>query len=263
LTGLNRVFFYILTAYACLTIGAYFLSDALIFPVPPPGYHDTQEILKITTKNGAVISAVYLPNAEAKYTVLVSHGNAEDLGYIMPFLKQFHNKGFAVFAYDYEGYGTSTGKPTVANAYTDSRTVYNYLTEQLHASPSHIILYGRSLGAAVAINLAVRKPVARLIMESPFLTAYRAVTQIPIFMFDKFRNIDKIKKIKCPVLIIHGKKDGVIPFWQGKKIYNEAPAPKDYLWIDNAGHNDVAAVGSELYWQKIKTFAERQHQQPT
>ncbi|MDX2164511.1 MAG: alpha/beta hydrolase [Gammaproteobacteria bacterium] len=268
MTRFTRVFFYILTAYTCLTIGTYFFSDALIFPIPPPGYHDTQEILKITTKNGAVISAVYLPNTEAKYTVLVSHGNAEDLGYIMPFLKQFHNKGFAIFAYDYQGYGTSTGKPTAANAYTDSRTAYNYLTEKLHVSPSHIIVYGRSLGAAVAINLAVRKPVAGLIMESPFLTAYRAITQIPIFMFDKFRNIDKIQIIKCPVLIIHGKKDTVIPFWQGKKLYDLAPSPKSFLWIDDANHNDVASIGGETYWKSIQHFsktllAEDSHPQKT
>ena len=82
----------------------------------------------------------------------MSHGNAEDLGHIMPFLKRFHDQGFAIFSYDYHGYGTSTGKPSEKNVYADSDAAYHYLTTELRVSPNHIIVYGRSLGAALAIN---------------------------------------------------------------------------------------------------------------
>ena len=110
------------------------------------------------------------------------------------------------------------------------------------------------MGAAVAIDLAARKPVAALIIESPFLAAFRTLTQVPLLLFDKFNNLAKIKKVKCPVLIIHGKKDSVIPFWQGEKLYREANPPKDYFWIEGAGHNDIMFVDEKAYWHAINKF---------
>ncbi|HAX79930.1 MAG TPA: hypothetical protein DCY88_29865 [Cyanobacteria bacterium UBA11372] len=89
----------------------------MIFLPQPSTYEDTQDIIKLTTANGVSISAIYLPNPKAKYTILYSHGNAEDLGYGLPMLKELRDIGFSVFAYDYQGYGTSRGTPSEANAY--------------------------------------------------------------------------------------------------------------------------------------------------
>ena len=249
--------FYFVAVYFGIALFAYFFSNVLIFPKPKSSYQDMGNIIKIPTQDGAMISAVYLPNNNATYTVLVNHGNAEDLGHIMPFLKKFHAQGFAIFAYDYHGYGTSTGRPSEKNTYIDINAAYDYLTMQLHVSPTHIIVYGRSLGAAPAIDLATLKPVAGLIIESPFITAFRTVTQIPLLPFDKFDNLVKIKNIKCPLLVIHGKNDRVIPFWHGERLYREANAPKDFFWVRNAGHNDVASIGGSAYWYAIDTFVQR------
>ncbi len=250
-----RLLIYLFIAYVGITALFYFFANFILYQPPIPSYDDTHQILKITTKDNAIISAIFLPNKNAKYTILVSHGNAEDLGTMMPFLHEFNNHGFAIFAYDYHGYGTSTGKPTEKNTYLDVDAAYDYLTEQLHIPPNQIILYGHSLGAALAIDLAARKPVAGLIIGSPFITAYRTITQIPVILFDKYNNLSKIKKIKCPVLVIHGKRDITIPFWHGEKLYNEANSPKYSLWVDKAGHNDVEIVGGNAYWQSIINFS--------
>src|SRR5439155_21231421 len=137
------------------------------------------EIVKLISKDGKQISAIFLPNEKAKYTILYSHGNAEDIGDIRPMLDGLKNLGFSVFAYDYQGYGTSQGKPTESNAYADVLAAYEYLTTRLGISSERIISYGHSLGAALAVDLAARKPVAGVIIESAFTTAFRVVTRIP------------------------------------------------------------------------------------
>jgi fermentation-respiration switch protein FrsA (DUF1100 family) len=254
---LIRWLFYFLIIYFLITLFAYFFSDFSIFPKPEPSYQDNGNIIKIITQDGAVISAVYLSNNKATYTVLISHGNGEDLGRIMPFLKRFRDQGYAIFAYDYHGYGTSTGRPSEKNAYADSNAAFDYLTRQLNVSPNHIIAYGRSLGAALAIDLAAQKPVAGLIVENPFVTAFRTVIPIPLLVFDKFNNLSKIKNVKCPLLVIHGKEDRVISFWHGEKLYHEANSPKYFFWVKNAGHNNVENVGGNAYWQAIDEFVKR------
>jgi len=253
---LKNIIIILILAYFSLTLIAYFFSNKMIFLPPYPGYIDSDNILKIPIKNGAVISAIYLKNDHAKYTLLVSHGNAEDIGYMLPFLQQLYAHNFSVFAYDYQGYGTNTGTPTEQHAYEDVNAAYDYLINNLHISPKNIIAYGTSVGAAVAIDLATRKPVAGVIAQSPFVSAYRVVTHIPILPFDKFNNLAKIDHINCPILIMHGTRDFIVPFWHGKKLYHKAREPKQYLWVKGAGHNDFIDVAGDAFWQAINKFAE-------
>jgi fermentation-respiration switch protein FrsA (DUF1100 family) len=226
----------------------------MIFFPPRAGYQDADNIIKLLTQNGGIISSIYLPNKNAKYTLLISHGNAEDIGYMMPFLKELYNHNFSVFAYDYQGYGTSTGIASEQHTYQDINAAYNYLTKNLHIPAQHIIAYGTSVGAAVAIDLAARKPVAAVIAQSPFVTAFRVVTHIPILPFDKFNNLTKIEHINCPILIIHGTNDKIVPFWHGKKLYQKARDPKQYLWVTGAGHNDLIYVAGNSLWKAIDKF---------
>jgi hypothetical protein len=228
----------------------------MIFLPQPSSYQDTNEILKVTTPDRIQLSAVYLPNPASTYTILYTHGNAEDLGDIQPVLQQLRDIGFSVFAYDYRGYGTSQGSPSERNAYRDIDTVYNYLTQHLGVPTQRIIAYGRSVGAGSAVDLAARKPLAGLIMESAFTTAFRVVVPIPILPFDKFRNLDKLKKVKCPVLVMHGRADEVIPFSHGQKLFAAAPEPKLSLWVDGASHNDFMWVASEQYADSLRKFAQ-------
>lgn len=248
--------FNLVIAYLAFILFALFFSDTMIFVPPNATYVDTADIIKIKKASGAVISAIYLPNKKAKYTMLISHGNADDLGRSINFLQAMHDHGYAVFAYDYEGYGTSKGWPSENKSYADVDAAYKYLTADLKVKPENIIAYGHSLGAALALDLAIREKVAGVIMMSPFITAFRSMTQIPLVPFDKYDNLAKIKKLNVPLLVIHGKNDLIIPFWQGKKLYETATVSKMFLPVDNAGHNDIVVVAKEKFWETINKFVD-------
>jgi fermentation-respiration switch protein FrsA (DUF1100 family) len=252
---LKSLIVFLIIFYCFFLVVAYFFSDQMIFLSPSSSYFDSGNIIKLTTKDGVKISAVYFPNKQAKYVILFSHGNAEDLGYLKPFLLDLRAQGFSVFAYDYHGYGTSQGRSSEKRAYFDIDAAYDYLVNNLHIPPERIIVFGRSLGAALSIDLAARQPVAGLIIESAFVSAFRVLTRITLLPFDKFNNLKKIKQVRCPVLVIHAINDTIIPFWHGQKLYSAIETPKQHLWIKNANHNDLFWVADKNYWIIIKNFA--------
>ena len=232
-----------------------FFSDGLIFLPHPSSYKDGPDVLKLTTRTGKKISALYLPNPQAKFTLLVSHGNAEDLGDDRFWLEELQRAGFSVLAYDYEGYGTSEGKPREQAAYDDENAAYDYLTQTMKIATDRIIIYGRSVGSGPAVHLAARKPAAGLILQSPFVSAFRVLTRIPLLPFDKFPNYKDIRKVHCPVLIIHGDSDTVIPPWHGKRLYDLADEPKKFVSISGADHNDLEMVAGKSYIEALQQFA--------
>jgi len=240
--------------YVGLFICAQMFVDKIIFQPRTATYRDTDKIIKLKVGDDARISAIHLSNPQATYTILYSHGNGEDIGMTMPLLEATREMGFSVFAYDYRGYGTSGGAPSEANVYQDIDAAYSYLTEELKIPPARIIALGRSLGGAIAVDLAARKPLGGLIIESTFVSAFRVVTNIPIFPFDKFRSLSKIKNVNCPVLVIHGTEDEVIPFRHGEKLFERANAPKISLWIDKAQHNDLFEIAGARYREALENF---------
>ncbi|MBU2590964.1 MAG: alpha/beta hydrolase [Nitrospinota bacterium] len=241
--------------YSSLFIFGYSsLSDRLVFPAPPASYEDSGEIIKLKIDSGDTISSLYLPVAGSRYTILYNHGNGEDLGEIRPRLEYLRGKGFSVFSYDYPGYGTSSGKSNEAVAYQTAEAAYSYLTNTLNISPDRIILYGRSIGSGMAVELAKRHDGAGLILEGPFVSTFRVMTRFKILPFDKFDNLSKISGLNLPILIIHGERDIVVPFWHGKKLYEAANEPKIFLDIPEAGHNDILDVAGDKYGQAIDAF---------
>jgi hypothetical protein len=232
----------------------YFIAEKIIFQPQVSSYRDTNQIIKLNSANGTQISAVYLENPESHYTILFSHGNAEDIGTALPTLEKMKDAGFSVFAYDYQGYGTSSGAPSEANAYGDIEASYDYLVNNLGVPPERIIAHGRSLGGAVALDLASKRPIGGLIIESTFVSAYRVMTRIPLFPFDKFNSLSKIKRVRCPVLVIHGKRDEVIPFWHGERLFEEANDLKTFLWVEMAGHNNLRATAGNDYEKAVLEF---------
>ncbi|MDZ8065451.1 MAG: alpha/beta hydrolase [Nostoc sp. DedQUE08] len=232
----------------------YFRADSMIFLSQPSSYQDDPKILKLKSGKDTNISAIYLLNNQAKYTILYSHGNSEDLGDIKQILEKLHAWGFSVFAFDYRGYGTSQGKPTESHAYEDINSAYNYLTQNLKIPPERIIVLGRSVGGGSAVNLAMQKPVAGLIIESSFVSAFQVIVPFRILPFDKFPNLDNIKKVKCPILVIHGKADNIVPFAHGEKLFNAAISPKLSLWVEEANHNDLFSIAEEKYRQTLQEF---------
>jgi abhydrolase domain-containing protein 17 len=245
-----------LVAYLTLAGYAYFFSDRQIFlpryatnaplPVPP---------IMLQTADKGQVSAVYLANPQAKYTVLYSHGNGETLGDIYADLITLQKLNFNVLAYDYRGYGLSPGQASVANSYQDVEAAYDYLINILKVPADRIIIFGRSVGSGPSTYLASRRSSAGLILESAFTSTFRVVIPVKILPFDKFPNQDHLAKIRVPILLIHGTDDQVIPFSHGESLYATAQEPKMFLAIAGADHNDVRAVGGNAYIKAIQDFA--------
>jgi fermentation-respiration switch protein FrsA (DUF1100 family) len=180
--------------------------------------------------------------------------NAEDLGDLRPLLERLNVWGFSLFAYDYRGYGTSQGKPGERHVYRDAEAAYDYLTQQLQVPPEQIIVYGRSVGGGAATELASHHPVAGLILESAFTSAFRVIVPLPLLPFDKFPNLAKLKKVRCPILVMHGQADQIIPINHGYRLYAAAPEPKLSLWVEAAGHNDFHWVAAEQQRTALAAF---------
>jgi abhydrolase domain-containing protein 17 len=160
-----------------------------------------------------------------------------------------------VLAYDYPGYGASTGAPSEAGAYAAADAAYDYATRTLGIPPERIIIHGRSLGGGVAVDLASRRPSAGLVLESTFLSASRVGFGFRPFVFERFNSVAKVSRIRCPTLVIHGQADPVIAFAHGRALFAALRVPKDSLWVPRAGHNDLALVAGDRYWTALKTFA--------
>ena len=138
--------------------------------------------------------------------------------------------------------------------YQDAEAAYDYLTSTLQVPPDKIIASGRSLGAAAAIDLAARHPVGGLIAEAPFITAFRVMTRVRLLPWDKFDNASRIGRVRCPVLVIHGRSDGVVPWWHGERLYQLAHEPKRFLSLEGAGHNDLLLVAGKTYFTALEDF---------
>ncbi|MCF6177141.1 MAG: alpha/beta hydrolase [Victivallaceae bacterium] len=251
-----KIIIYLTTFYLLAVIGGCLMADRIIFHPRPASYRDSDTIIKLPVTETEKIAAVYLRSPTAKFTILYSHGNAEDLGGVFPTLKLFKQHGFSVMAYDYRGYGLSDGKPSEINVYQDAAVALHYLTDKLKIPKNRIIIFGRSLGTGPSVELAAKEPVAGLILQSPFTSTFRVMTKVKLLPFDKFDNIAKIARVKCPVMIIHGQQDHVIPFTHGKTLYNAANKPKIFFPVPEAGHNSVQLFAGEAYWQQIKQFTE-------
>lgn len=243
----------IAAALGFILIAIYF-SDRLIFMPPQSSYKDDSKVVKIETVDNGTISARFYENSQARYTILFSHGNAEDIGHIESFAKKLGQLGVSVLVYDYRGYGTSGGSASEANAYSDIDAAYSYLVTEKKTKPENIILHGRSLGGAVAIDLAARQTVGGLIIESTFTSAFRVITRYPILPFDKFKSIEKINRVNCPILVIHGTKDSTIPLYHGEQLFESANEPKYSNWVEGAEHNNVYDRDPTGYLDSIAKF---------
>ncbi len=235
---------------------AWFLPNKLLFRPQTAAYRDDASIIKLMTDDGETISAKFYENTAARFTILFSHGNAEDIGRNEPFVLKLRESGFSVLVYDYHGYGTSSGSPSEENTYKDINAAFRYLIKKRNIPADRIIIYGRSVGGGPSVDLASREKVAGLIVESTFTSASRVLSRFRILPFDKFENIAKIASVTCPILVIHGKQDATIPFHHGEALFAAANGRKSSLWIENAGHNDVFSVGGETYLATSPDVAE-------
>ncbi|HYH82264.1 MAG TPA: alpha/beta hydrolase [Longimicrobium sp.] len=245
----------VLIVYGVALVGAWLVVPRLLFQPQPASYTSLPGLLRIPV-GGDTIAAVWLPNPAARWTILYSHGNAEDLGDDLPLLRELQAAGFAVFAYDYRGYGASTGRPSVRGTGEEIAAAYAHLTRTLGVAPGRVIVHGRSLGGGPAAELASREPVGGLVLESTFTSVLGTSAWGRAFPFDWMRIRRRLQHVRAPVLVIHGTADEVVPFANGRALFAAARPPKQSLWVEGAGHNDLVDVAGARYWTALRHFAD-------
>ncbi|KAI3706911.1 hypothetical protein L6452_24981 [Arctium lappa] len=208
------------------------------------------DVWSLRTKRGNKIVAFYLKNPCARLTLLYSHGNAADLGQLFDLFVQLKaNLRVNLMGYDYSGYGASTGKPSELNTYADIEAVYECLETEYGISQEDLILYGQSVGSGPTLHLASKLPRLRgVVLHSAILSGLRVVCHVNCrFCFDIYKNVNKIRKVKCPTLVIHGTEDDVVNWLHGNRLWKMAKDPYEPLWIKGGGHCNL-----ELYPDYIR-----------
>jgi pimeloyl-ACP methyl ester carboxylesterase len=224
------------------------LISTLAFPVPPKEWASGQLrerpdlVPNLKTASGIGTVAVHIQRG-APFTLLYSHGNAEDVGLSLPYLdKMADTCGVNVFAYEYCGYGLAEGDPSEENCYLCIDAAYEYLRQKV--DPSTIIVFGRSLGSGPSTDLVSRHPEIRgLVLQSPLESGARAVFGKTVsyvgYYMDIFKNYEKIPKVECPVFIMHGTKDEVVPFHNGEAMHAACKVAAKPYWVEGRGHNNM------------------------
>lgn len=216
--------------------------------------------------DGVLLHAWYIPppapilSGQGDFTLLYLHGNAGNLTHRIEALSRLHQLPASILILDYRGYGRSQGSPSEQGLYLDADAAYHYLVEAKHVPPERLVVLGESLGSAVAVDLAARRPVAGLILEAPFSSARdvaRRVIPLPFAGFlirSRFDSASKIGSVRVPLLIAHGERDSVIPIDLGRKLFAAAREPKFFYALPQAEHNDIPFEGGEAYLDRIREF---------
>ena len=251
-----RLFLLLFIVYLIIVVLMWFFGDRLVFPAPKPSnYSKDQVSFSVMIESNHSIACMHLGERDKpKRTVIFSHGNGEDLGNLESFLSYFGSDSTEMIAYDYPGYGLSEGRPSEEGCFEAVEAVYDYIVNQLGRHPERIITWGRSLGTGPSLYLASRRKVGGLILETPFLSAFRSATGIIMLPWDRFRNVDYTRGVNCPSLVIHGTLDEVVPFRQGREIFRQLPKPKKFFKVVRGKHNDLWEVGGSGYGEVLKEF---------
>ena len=220
------------------------------------------EDVYFSSSDGIRLNGWYIPAMESKATILFCHGNAGNISQRIDVIYLFSKLGLNVFIFDYRGYGRSQGSPSEEGLYRDAQSAYKYLIEKRNLKEESIVVYGKSIGANVAIELCSKVKTAALISESAFTSALEMGKKLfpflPVkwFISIKYDALSKIKDISVPKLIIHSKDDRIIPFKHGRKLFEAAPEPKEFYPM-RGGHNEALFLATEDFISKIDTFFQK------
>lgn len=244
--------------YGCLLIVAVFFAERLIFFPPAPGYEDGSGLVKFQSTLGDTIAAIERPAKPGMPTILYTHGNGEDLGTVVDLVELWADEGFGVLAYDFPGYGHSTGKPLESHCEAAIEAAWKHLTGTRRIDPKSIVLISRSVGGGPTVWLAEHEKPAGMILMSPFTSAFAVRIPVPILPCDRFPNLKRIPQVSCPLLVIHGEADKLIPCSHGRKLIEAATvSDKRFLGIPGAGHDDLMEVGGHVVEDAIREFVIR------
>lgn len=229
--------------------------------VSPKDWGLDYESVKLKLEDNVKISGWYIPHPVAEKTILFFHGNGGNISHRGDSIYIFHKLKFNILIIDYAGYGESEGTVSEKSMYQSAEAAWQYLINNKNTVPESIIIFGRSLGGAVAVDLASKVKAGGLILESTF-SSLRDIVEIHFSKWSKliylryvFDSFDKIKKVTFPVLVIHSPDDEVIPFQLGQTLFENIESEKTFLKIQG-GHNDGFMQSIGYYMPSIRRFAQ-------
>jgi fermentation-respiration switch protein FrsA (DUF1100 family) len=209
--------------------------------------------------DGVKLHGWWVP-AEGAPVLVWFHGNGGNISHRLENIQLFHELvGVQVFIFDYREYGRSQGRISREGTFLDAAAAYRYVTETKGVPAADVVLFGRSLGTALATDLAIHHPCRALILESAFTNSSDMAKMLTPFLFDwrpkvPYDNLGKIDKVKVPVLIIHGTDDEIIPVDMGRRVFAAVNEPKELYLIPGAHHNDTYLVGGRAYFERLQAF---------
>lgn len=254
--------------YVALVLVLFFFQSHLLYlpnvpsrdvAVTPDDVGLAYESVTMITDDGVTLDGWFVPVRSARGVLLFFHGNAGNISHRLDSLKIFNELGLATLIFDYRGYGRSQGEPSEEGTYRDAEAAWRYVTEGRHIAAREIVLFGRSLGAAVAAHLATRQTPGALIIESTFTSipdlAAELYPFLPARWLARFRYSTQadLISVSCPLLIVHSRDDEIIPFAHARRLFAVANEPKQLLEL-RGGHNDGFLVSRRTYVDGLHTF---------
>lgn len=264
-----RIVVYILTGYFCFAAIMFSLQRSFIY-FPDTNFPDPRnygqvgssfEVIQTRTSDGLNLRGWYHPPKDKRRPVIIwFHGNGQNHASRAYWTSDYLAAGYGVLLASYRGYAGNPGQPDEKGFYRDAASWVDQVLNAYQISPERIVLYGESLGSGVAVEMATRYDVGALILQAPYSSlidiAFQRYPILPtsLLLKDQFNSIEKIHHVHAPILILHGRKDQIIPISYGKKLFNKANEPKTFFEIPEAGHNNL---NNFAVAQKVVGFIEK------
>ncbi len=233
-----------------------------VITLTPGSINLNYEPISFETRDSVTLFGWFVPESHARGTVIIFHGNAGNISHRLELLRFFHRLGLNAFIFDYRGYGQSEGRPSEHGTYLDAEAAWLYILQSRHILPEKIILFGRSLGGPIAAWLAQKYNPGALIIESSFTSIPELAAELypyfPVKLLCRYQynTAEYIKKINCPILIIHNVNDELVPFKHGQKLFEVAHRPKEFSQIVGS-HNELDLTARARYEECINSFISR------
>lgn len=243
--------------------GTVFFPDSLMIGTPADLGLAYEEVF-FETEDRIKLHGWYVPHESSRVALLWFHGNAGNISYRLENLALLHKLvGVNIFIFDYREYGRSEGEISKAGTFRDAFAAFGYLCGRAELDPNRIVLFGRSLGTALATAVAAERDCLGVILESTFTSTddvmrmyFQFLPPLPAGTV-KYDTLSLIGKVKAPTMVIHGEYDEMIPLWMGERVYEAAREPKEFYLIPGSAHNDTYIAGGEEYFAKLKDFIDR------
>ncbi|MGC9972982.1 MAG: alpha/beta hydrolase [Bryobacteraceae bacterium] len=208
----------------------------------------------LRASDGVRLHAWWIESPGARIATLFLHGNAGNITHRVAHIREITAAGSSVLVLDYRGYGKSEGRPTERGLYADAEAGYEYL----RSLGKPIVAHGESLGSAVAVDLAAKRPCAGVVLEAPFPSARAVAASVlpvigPLLIFS-YNSASKIQRVHAPLLFIHGDRDSIVPLELGRALFNAAREPKAFWTVPGADHNDLVEAAGPRYRERLREF---------